>query len=143
MNLFPTNLAPFEFEKKLMDGGFKYIAGVDEVGRGALAGPVVAAAGIFQDPPKELKENVKDSKKCTPEKRETLLPIIGFHALSIGIGIVEPSVIDEINILQATFQAMTIALSQLSPQPHLCLVDGHQKIPIQIPQKSIVKGDLR
>ena len=69
--------------------------------------------------------------------------MIQLHALSFGIGIVEPAVIDEINILQATFQAFAIALSQLSPKPHLCLIDGNQKFPTSIPQKAIIKGDNR
>ncbi len=141
--LFATDDEPFSLERRLIKDGFRYIAGIDEVGRGALAGPVVAAAVILSDKSKKLIGRVRDSKKLTPEKREGLYPEICDTALSVGIGIVEADEIDRINILQATFQAMLVAVGKLSPAPDLCLVDGTQRAPLAVSQLCIVKGDDR
>lgn len=141
--LFSTEMTPFQLEQSFISQGYAFVAGVDEAGRGALAGPVVAAAAIFQSCPEELKGKIKDSKKLSPETREKLFSEIHQHALAVGVGIVERDVIDEINILQAALKAMAQAVSQLDPQPNICLIDGNQKVPIEIDQKLIIKGDDR
>ncbi|MEM1238210.1 MAG: ribonuclease HII [Cyanobacteria bacterium P01_H01_bin.26] len=119
-------------------------AGVDEVGRGALFGPVVAAAAILR-PDVEVwlqQQGVTDSKSLTPRKRQDLIPVIQSAAVDIQIGWVSGHQIDRINILQASLQAMHRAIVRLSPQPTECLVDGNQPIPnLTIKQKTIVKGD--
>ncbi len=129
------------FEKRLWSSGFSRVAGVDEVGRGALAGPVVAAAVIF--PAGVENFGLRDSKKLTPAKREFLFEEIKNKAVSIGIGVVEPEEIDRINILRATLKAMDMAISFLTPKPDYILVDGNQLIKSDIPQEAIVKGDDR
>jgi len=141
--LFPIEEKPLDIEKNLWKSGYIYIAGVDEVGRGALAGPVVAAAVIMKPTAENLITKVRDSKKLTAEQRESLFPLIQFHSTSYGIGIVEPGEIDQINILQATLKAMALAVEQLDPKPDLCLIDGNIKAPIPCPQRLIVKGDDR
>jgi ribonuclease HII len=129
------------FEKKLWGSGFSLIAGVDEAGRGALAGPVVAAAVIL---PKGARNfGLKDSKKLSPARREALFEEIKKAAVSIGIGIVEAEEIDRVNILRATLKAMDMAVSLLKPPPDYILVDGNQTIKSDIPQEAIVKGDDR
>lgn len=119
-------------------------AGVDEVGRGALFGPVVAAAVILK-PGMELwlkEQGVSDSKMLTPKKRENLAPIIQSAAVDAQIGWVSVRQIDRINILQASLQAMRQAVECLLPPPTKCLVDGNQPIPgLRIEQQTIVKGD--
>ncbi len=131
-----------QYEKHYYQKGVKYIAGIDEAGRGPLAGPVVAAAVIL---PKDcFIMGINDSKKLSLIKREELFEIINKKALSIGIGIVDPQTIDRINILQATFEAMKKALDALSLKPELVLVDGNQNIPdISVPQEDIIKGDQK
>ena len=131
-----------QYEKYYYQKGVKYIAGIDEAGRGPLAGPVVAAAVIL---PKDcFIMGINDSKKLSLIKREELFEIINKKALSIGIGIVDPQTIDRINILQATFEAMKKALDALSLKPELVLVDGNQNIPdISVPQEDIIKGDQK
>ncbi len=118
------------------------IAGVDEVGRGSLAGPVVAVAVIFsrgQD-----KFRYKDSKALTPRQRENLYLHILQESLSVGIGVVDHCMIDKVNILRATFLAMKKAVDKLSTVPDLVLVDGNQRCPhLTIAQKTVVKGDSR
>lgn len=120
------------------------IAGVDEVGRGALFGPVVAAAVILQ-PDVDLwlqEQGVSDSKTLTPNKRQKLVPVIHSAAIDAQIGWVSVRQIDRINILQASLQAMGRAVSRLSPRPTQCLVDGNQLIPgLGIEQQTVVKGD--
>ncbi|MEI6703129.1 MAG: ribonuclease HII, partial [Deltaproteobacteria bacterium] len=119
--------------------GFVRVAGVDEAGRGPLAGPVMAAAVIL---PEGLRiQGVDDSKKLSPYKREKLFDVIMSQALSVGIGVVGPEVIDRINILQATRLAMLDAVAQLSPQPDYILIDGITAINSPIPQKTVMKGD--
>jgi ribonuclease HII len=130
---------PFYHESEARKNGYELIAGVDEVGRGPLAGPVVAAAVII---PKGIKlSGVKDSKKMTEKARVRAFTVINEIALSIGIGVVSNRSIDESNILNATLEAMRRALSFLEPAPEYALVDGIHKIPIIIPQKCIKKGD--
>jgi len=129
-----------QFEKKYYDLGFSFIAGIDEVGRGPLAGPVVAAAVIL---PKGFKhEGINDSKKLTHEKRKVLAEIIKDNALAWSIGIVGPEIIDEINILNATKIAMLEAIQKLNTKPDFLLVDA-LSLDIGIKQVAITKGDER
>lgn len=127
------------YEKSVWLQGSSFIAGIDEAGRGPLAGPVVACAVIL---PKEFySEEIDDSKKLSSGKREELFRIIKKEAVSIGLGLVREDVIDRVNIRQATFLAMKKAITRLKIQPDYILVDG-EKIPqIEIPQIPIVKGD--
>ena len=138
--LFST--APLDtlmFEKLAYSNGFTHVAGIDEAGRGPLAGPVMAAAVIL---PAGLSiSGVDDSKKLTPDKRETLFEIIMVQALAVGVGIMSPAEVDRINILQATRRAMLSAVQQLSPQPDFLLIDGISTIESAVPQKTIKKGD--
>ncbi len=116
------------------------IAGVDEAGRGPLAGPVVAAAVILSD---DKIEGLRDSKKLSAKKREVLFQEINDNAVSVGIGIVGEREIDRTNILAATYKAMQIALGRLNQKPTLALIDGY-KLPNQvIPNKGIIKGDTK
>ncbi|OGI06355.1 MAG: ribonuclease HII [Candidatus Margulisbacteria bacterium GWF2_35_9] len=116
------------------------IAGVDEAGRGPLAGPVVAAAVIFN--PGQDKSIYSDSKKLKPQKREELYQIIMRDSFSVGIGLVNQEEIDRINILQATFVAMKLALGRLKNIPDITLIDGNKMLPnYSYKQKAIVKGD--
>lgn len=131
----------FRYEQRLWDQGYRLIAGVDEVGRGALCGPVVAAAVIFSDRPRV--RGIDDSKKLTPEKRERLKPRILTEALCCGVGIVSAEEIDRINIYQATLKAMRIAISQLTPAPDFVLYDGNRVKGMTIPNQNLVKGDAR
>ena len=132
----------FEFDKDFYNKGLSFVSGVDEAGRGPLAGPVVAAAVIL---PKDIFiDGVNDSKKLTEKKRNILFEEIKQKAFSYGIGIVDAKTIDEINILQATFLAMRKALEQLSVKPDLILVDGNHIIPnLQNKQQAIVSGDAK
>jgi ribonuclease HII len=129
----------WSFEKKAFQKGFSKIAGIDEAGRGPLAGPVVSAAVIlpnsFQIP------GVFDSKKLTPKRRSYLYEKIYDTAVSIGIGIVDPLEIDRINILQASLTAMAAAVENLAPRPDCLLIDGTFSISSSLPQKAIPKGD--
>lgn len=133
----------FEEEKKLWKKGFKFIAGLDEAGRGPLAGPVVAAAVVILDYKKIAKiKNINDSKKMTPKAREQIYEILIKHAdIKWGIGIVSEKVIDKINILQATKLAMKKVAKNLNPD--FLLLDGSFKINSKIPQRSIIKGDAK
>jgi ribonuclease HII len=127
------------FEKKATEKGYKAIAGIDEAGRGPLAGPVVSAAVIL--PPSFSVAEVNDSKKLSAKKRCQLYQEIYYHAISVGIGIVDPLEIDRINILQASLLAMAMATNNLRPQPECLLIDGPFRIPSRLPQKPIAKGD--
>ncbi len=127
------------FEKIATRSGYSSVAGIDEAGRGPLAGPVTAAAVIL--PVGLSLAGVDDSKKLTPEKRELLYSLIMDHALSVGVASVPPVEIDRINILQATRLAMLSAVQQLSPQPDLLLIDGITTISSPLPQRTIKKGD--
>ena len=127
------------FERTYADRGL--IAGIDEVGRGPLFGPVAAAAVIL-DPDTEILY-LNDSKKLSETRREKLYDEIMEKALAVGIGMVSAARIDEINILQATYEAMREAVSKLSPQPDLLLVDAVTIPHITIPQVPIIKGDAK
>ena len=119
--------------------GLHLICGVDEAGRGPLAGPVCAAAVIL---PEHLQiPCLTDSKKLTDKKRRELYPIIQEQAIAYGIGLASESEIDEINILQATFLAMRRALEQLSVRPEIALIDGNRETDFGLPVKTVVKGD--
>lgn len=127
------------YEKQLYKQGYEFIGGIDEVGRGPLAGPVVAAVVIL---PKGLKiPGVKDSKKINEKKREELYEIIKEHAIDYGIGIVENDEIDNLNILQATYMAMKKAISNLKTQADIFLIDAVEIPNIKTPQIPIIKGD--
>ena len=127
-------------ERRLWDSGRSYIAGVDEVGRGPLAGPVVAAAVIL---PRDFDVlGIDDSKKLSPKKREELFEVIKEKALAWAVGWVGPERIDEINILEATKEAMTQAVQGLSLPPDHVLIDGNFTVrALALPQTAIVKGD--
>lgn len=127
------------YERKLYEDGYRYICGVDEVGRGPLAGPVVCAAVIM--PLNELIDGVDDSKKLTAKRREKLDILIRERAIAYAICRVEPQVIDEINILQATRLCMKNAVEKLSVKPDFVLTDGNMALDISIPQQSVIGGD--
>jgi len=127
------------FEKIAYKEGYQLIAGVDEAGRGPLAGPVVAAAVIL--PSDYVNAEINDSKQLSAIKREKLYEIISNDAVAVGTGIVDTEVIDNINILQATLQAMREAVLELSTSPDFILIDGLHRIPLITPQKPVVKGD--
>ncbi len=129
----------YTFEEKYIDLGNDYICGIDEVGRGPLAGPVVAAAVIL--PKDERILYLNDSKQVSKKKREDLYDIILKKAVAYGIGVVSESVIDEINILQATYKAMQIAINNLSKKPDILLNDAVKIPDIDIKQVPIIKGD--
>ncbi len=129
-----------EFETELYNRGINLIAGIDEVGRGPLVGPVVTAAVIL--PKNFYDERINDSKKLTEKKRELLYDVIMENALSVGIGVSSPEVIDEINILNATKKAMIEAVNNLTIKPEYLLIDA-VKLDIDIPQTSIIKGDAK
>ncbi len=118
-----------------------YICGIDEAGRGPLAGPVVAAAVIL--PAGLVIPYVNDSKKLTEKRREALYPEILEKALSVGVGVVPAARIDEINILQATYEAMRQAIGQLSVRPDVLLNDAVRIPDVEIPQVPIIKGDAK
>ena len=127
-------------ERRLWDSGRSLIAGVDEVGRGPLAGPVVAAAVILPHDFDVL--GIDDSKKLSPKKREELAEVIKEKALAWSVGWVGPERIDDINILEATKEAMTQAVQGLSLQPDHVLIDGNFTVrALALPQTAIVKGD--
>ena len=129
-----------EFETELYNNGINFIAGIDEVGRGPLVGPVVTAAVIL---PKDFyDERINDSKKLTEKKRELLYDVIMENAISVGVGISSENVIDEINILNATKRAMLEAVNNLSIKPEHLLIDA-VKLNTDIPQTSIIKGDAK
>ena len=130
-----------EYETKAVTKGYGNIAGVDEAGRGPLAGPVVAAAVIF--PAKIDIAGLDDSKKLSPKKREELFPKIQAEAVAYGVAIVDREVIDKINILQASLLAMKQAVEQLQTVPDLLLIDGNQKIDSTLDQWAVVKGDSK
>lgn len=118
---------------------FDLICGVDEAGRGPLAGPVCAAAVIL---PKGLViPGLNDSKKLSDKRRRELFPIIQQEAVSFGIAFASQEEIDEINILQATFLAMRRAMEQLNPQPEFALIDGNRETDFGVPCKTVIKGD--
>ena len=129
----------YKYERELNKKGIKLIAGVDEVGRGPLIGPVVAAAVIL---PVDFKlEGLTDSKKLSEKKREQFYQIIEKEAIAIGIGIIDEKRIDEINIYAATKEAMYMAINNLKIKPEHVLIDA-MPLELEIPTTSIIKGDL-
>lgn len=131
----------YEFEKEAFKKGFEFVAGVDEAGRGPLAGPVVAAAVIL--PKNSFIEGIDDSKKLSPQKRKSLYDVITNKALSFGVGIISEKEIDKINILNATKQSMLSAIDLLNPCPHYVLIDALELKSLQYPQLPLIKGDAR
>lgn len=134
-----SNINMWEIEDGFYAEGINVICGVDEAGRGPLAGPVCAAAVIL--PPHLEIPGLTDSKKLTDKKRRELFPVIQDQAIAYGIGLASEQEIDEINILQATFLAMQRALDQLSVKPDLALIDGNREKDFGLPVKTVVKGD--
>ncbi|OGQ47796.1 MAG: ribonuclease HII [Deltaproteobacteria bacterium RIFCSPLOWO2_02_FULL_46_8] len=133
-----NNLLKFEVQVKSQ--GYQKIAGVDEAGRGCLAGPVIAACVILPWE-EDLFTGVNDSKQLTPKQRDHFYDLILKKATGVGVGLVEAGEIDRINILKASLKAMTTAVQSCSIDPDFVLVDGREKISISIPQKPIIKGD--
>lgn len=134
-----SQITMWEIENSLYSETVQLICGVDEAGRGPLAGPVCAAAVIL---PRDLQiPGLTDSKKLTDKKRRELFPVIREQAVAYGIGLASEQEIDEINILQATFLAMRRALDQLSVRPDLALIDGNRETDFGLPVKTVVKGD--
>jgi ribonuclease HII len=129
----------WEIENSHFEKGIRIICGVDEAGRGPLAGPVCAAAVIL--PPNVEIPGLNDSKKLSDKRRRELFPIIKEQAVAYGIGLASHEEIDRINILQATYLAMERALAQLSIQPELALIDGNRAKDFGIPVQTVVKGD--
>lgn len=129
-----------DFENQAITDGFRFIAGVDEVGRGCLAGTVVAAACIL-DLSKPLPEFLNDSKKITAKRRDAIAEELKANVLSYAIGEVAAEEIDRINILQATKKAMRLAVEKLNPKADFLLIDAVQLKELSTPQKAIIKGD--
>lgn len=130
----------FDFEEQARSEGFLFVAGVDEVGRGCLAGPVVAAACIL-DLSKAVPAKLNDSKKLTAKQRDEIGEELRANALAFGIGTVEAEEIDRINILEATKKAMLLAIEALKPNADFLLIDALQLKHVSLPQKAIIKGD--
>jgi len=135
----PKPVDPLFYEALAGKDGYALIAGVDEAGRGPLAGPVVAAAVIM--PMGLTISGVKDSKKMTEKARERAFYVINQNAVAVGIGVISHRAIDESNILNASLEAMKQALSCLDPAPEYVLIDGINEIPAIIPQRCIKRGD--
>ena len=129
----------WRYEREAFGAGLKLVCGVDEAGRGPLAGPVCAAAGIL--PPELEIPGLNDSKKLTDKKRRELYAVITAQAVTYGIAFASEQEIDEINILQATFLAMERAMQKLSPPSELALIDGNRAKDFGLPVRTIVKGD--
>ena len=129
----------WQFEEELFAQGYKLVCGVDEAGRGPLAGPVCAAAVIL--PPNLEIPGLDDSKKLSDKRRRELFPIIKEQAVAYGIGLATHEEIDEINILQATFLAMERAIAKLQVKPEYALIDGNRTKDFGLPVKTVVKGD--
>ena len=131
----------WEIENELLDNGVYPICGVDEAGRGPLAGPVCAAAVIL---PRDLElEGLNDSKKLTEKKRDKLFDLIKESAVSYGIAFASVEEIEELNILGATYLAMNRAIAQLETAPALALIDGNRNAGIEVPSKTVISGDAR
>lgn len=131
----------WEIENQYYSNNITYICGVDEAGRGPLAGPVFAAAVIL--PPNLCIPGLNDSKKLSDKKRRELFPIIKQNCIAYGIAFADQDEIDNINILQATFLAMDRAIKQLQIVPDLALIDGNRETDFGIPVKTVVNGDSR
>jgi ribonuclease HII len=133
------NKVTLAYERQLWSRGKKFVAGVDEAGRGPLAGPVVAAAVIFHH--EFFIPEVNDSKLLSPKTRERLFESIVGNALAVGVGVIDHATIDEINILNATYKAMNAAIGKLRIPPDHLLIDGNRFIGGAIPFSTIVDGD--
>ena len=131
----------FHFEQQARACGFRAVAGIDEAGRGPLAGPVVAAAVIL--PERFELPGLTDSKLLSEKARERLYPLIRAQALAVGIGVARAEEIDRVNILQATLRSMVRAVGRLAVPPDFLLVDGNVPVPLPLPQQALVKGDSR
>lgn len=129
-----------DFERQAYDSGFRFIAGLDEVGRGCIAGPVVAAACIL-DIDKPIPDGLDDSKKLTPEKREEITAKLKADCVAYAIGQIEADEIDCINILEATKKAMLAAIAAITPAADFLLIDALQLKHTPLPQRAIIKGD--
>lgn len=136
-----SDINMWEFERACFARGFSLVCGVDEAGRGPLAGPVCAAAVIL--PPEVDIPGLDDSKKLSDKKRRELFPIIQEKAIAYGIGYADEKEIDDINILQATYLAMERAIAQLSVKPDFALIDGNRSKDFGIPLETVVHGDSR
>ena len=142
LELFPAEeISPLHFEHQARARGFSAVAGIDEAGRGPLAGPVVAAAVIL--PESFVLDGLNDSKKLSEKKREELFPQIRRQARAYGIGLASAAEIDELNILQATLLAMRRAVSKLKERADYLLIDGITPLPVDTPQQTLKKGDSR
>lgn len=128
------------FEQQAFDAGHSFVAGVDEVGRGCLAGPVVAGACIL-DPSRPLPDGLNDSKKLTEKKRESIAAELKLNCIAYAIGQVEAEEIDRINILEATKRAMLLAVASLTPAADYLLIDALNLKQSPLPQRAIIKGD--
>jgi len=142
MELFSTDpQSTLFFEALARHQGARAVAGIDEAGRGPLAGPVVAAAVIL--PATFDLPGLTDSKQLSAKARERLYPLIRAQALAVGIGVGRVAEVERINILQATLASMVRAVDRLSLQPDFLLIDGISPVPLNIPQKTIKQGDAR
>lgn len=128
-----------QYEQMLKAQGFSVVCGIDEAGRGPLAGPVCAACVVLPDG--YVPEGVQDSKKLTEKKRAALYDVIRRDALSYGIGMASREEIDTVNILQATFLAMRRALAQVAPVPDAAIIDGNQRPGLPVHEYTLIKGD--
>lgn len=142
LELFPVEPeSPLHFEEHARRAGYRAVAGVDEAGRGPLAGPVVAAAVLL--PETFDLPGLTDSKQLTERQRERLFPLIRSQALAVGVGITSAAEIDRINILQATLAAMALAVQRLRQPADFLLVDGISLVPLPLPQRTLKQGDSR
>ncbi len=142
MQLFPDQpQSTLHFERQARSRGFRAVAGVDEAGRGPLAGPVVAAAVIL--PETFDLPGLTDSKQLSAVARERLYPLIRAQALAVGVGVGRTAEVDRVNILQATLLSMVRAVERLSIPPDYLLVDGINPVPLPLPQQTLKKGDSR
>ena len=134
-------ISPLHFEQQAQARGYRAIAGIDEAGRGPLAGPVVAAAVIL---PEHFElPGLTDSKLLSASARERLYPLIRAQALAVGLGVARAEEIDQINILQATLRSMQRAVGRLAVPADFLLIDGNVPVPLPLPQQTLVKGDSR
>lgn len=143
LQLFTDTPEPtlLDFEIRMRRSGYRAVAGIDEAGRGPLAGPVVAAAVIL--PETFDLTGLTDSKALSEKERERLYPLIRRQALAVGVGLCHAEEIDRINILQATLKAMQIAVERLVLSPDCLLIDGISRLPLLLPQQTIKQGDAR
>lgn len=142
LELFPpSEISPLHFEEQAKRRGYQAVAGIDEAGRGPLAGPVVAAAVIL--PPVFDLPGLTDSKQLTHGHRERLFRLIRLQALAVGLGVASAAEVDQLNILQATLRAMSLAVGRLKVRPDFLLVDGNTPVPLPVHQKTLVQGDAR